>query len=255
VAPSLRPYVACYWTAHGIPDASAQAARRVLPDGCMDIIFALDGGRRVAATIVGTMTTALVVPASRAEYLGVRFRPGQAYQIVGIPAAALTDRTIALDDVWGDGGELLQRLLSVDTLEARLRVLDRALTRRLALRLRRDSLVDAAVDRIAGSQGRVEIASLCDELGVTRQHLARRFAERVGVGPKVLARVVRLQNVVRRVLGNRVADWSGLAYECGYVDQSHLVGEFRALVGVTPGEYIRARNAQGESIGNEGPSS
>jgi AraC-like DNA-binding protein len=241
-APALRPYVECYWSGGGVEGASVDATHRVLPDGCMDIIFVLGGGTRVGASVVGTMTTALVVPtATRAEYLAVRFRPGQAYHVLGVPASALTDRAVALDDVWGDGGELLERLLAESSLDARVRVLDFALVRRLKARSRPDGLVDAAVDRIRAARGRVEIAALCGALGVTRQHLARQFGERVGVAPKVLARVVRLQNVVQRVLAGDAADWSGLAYECGYADQSHLVGEFRALVGLTPGEYARTR--------------
>jgi hypothetical protein len=43
---------------------------------------------------------------------------------------------------------------------------------------------------------------------------------------------------VRQVPGAMV---SGPAARHGYCDQAHLAGEFRELVGVTPGGYLRSR--------------
>jgi AraC-like DNA-binding protein len=34
-------------------------------------------------------------------------------------------------------------------------------------------------------------------------------------------------------------DWTQVAFECGFFDQSHLVNEFRMISGVTPSEYQR----------------
>lgn len=51
----------------------------------------------------------------------------------------------------------------------------------------------------------------------------------------------RLQRVVRDLDGRAHADWADLAARHGYVDQPHLVDEFRQLVGITPTEYLRSR--------------
>jgi AraC-like DNA-binding protein len=241
-AEALRPYVQCYWTREATAPNETQPPHRVLPDGCMDIIFSLGGKEGERASVIGTMTTAIVIPdASASHYVSIRFRPGQAFHALGVPAVELTDRAVRLDDLWGDRRETLDRLLGARTLAERLRVLDAVLARRLLTRMRLDSVVDAAVDRIMRADGRVSVGALAESLGVTRQHLARRFAERVGVGPKVLARVMRMQGVVKRVTSEGVDDWSGLAYDFGYTDQSHLIGEFNELVGLTPGDYARRR--------------
>jgi AraC-like DNA-binding protein len=77
---------------------------------------------------------------------------------------------------------------------------------------------------------------------VTRQHLARRFAQLVGVSPKVFARVVRLRTLMARVRamdGTSPVNWSALALAAGYYDQAHLADEFRELAGLTPGQWMR----------------
>jgi AraC-like DNA-binding protein len=61
----------------------------------------------------------------------------------------------------------------------------------------------------------------------------------------MLARVVRLQHAVSLVQRGAVSSWTGLAYDAGYADQAHLVREFRALAGVTPGAYAAERRGVG----------
>ena len=102
--------------------------------------------------------------------------------------------------------------------------------------------VDEAVRRIVDAGGTLGITRLAPALGVSRQHLARRFSELVGVSPKTFARVVRLGRVVERVRAVPVGEpvnWSALAIELGYYDQSHLVDEFREMTGLTPTAWRR----------------
>ena len=94
--------------------------------------------------------------------------------------------------------------------------------------------------RIVDAGGSLGITRLAPALGVTRQHLARRFAQLVGVSPKTFARVVRLGRVVERARAVPVGEavnWSAIAAELGYYDQAHLVDEFRELAGVTPAAW------------------
>src|SRR5690242_3782141 len=84
----LRAHVACYWTLSG----DDEEGHRVLPDGCMDLIFDMSNGAAADASLVGTMTTALVARARRACFFGVRFRPGEAFAFVGVPAYEARDK-------------------------------------------------------------------------------------------------------------------------------------------------------------------
>jgi methylphosphotriester-DNA--protein-cysteine methyltransferase len=102
------------------------------------------------------------------------------------------------------------------------------------------SAVRGAVARMEETRGRVSITTLCSELRVTRQHLARLFDEHVGLRPKFVARVARLRHVMERAreASAGAASWSSIAFDAGYADQSHLVGDFTELVGASPAAWL-----------------
>jgi AraC-like DNA-binding protein len=99
----------------------------------------------------------------------------------------------------------------------------------------------AYVARLAATRGALTIRELVAELGVTRQYLARAFAQHVGISPKTLARVIRARGVVDRVRAAADVDWSSLALEAGYYDQSHLIAEVKELTGLPPGAWVGRR--------------
>jgi AraC-like DNA-binding protein len=219
----LREWVECYWMR---PAAASPSAHRVLPDGCADIVFDLDNA---SAYAVGTMTRPLLLESVRSPaMIGVRFRPGRAAALLGLTLRQITDTRAPLADVWprSDLAEIAA------TAASPVEALERELLRRVARAGETDRRVDAAIDRIVRSGGRVSIERLADDIGISRQHLARRFLIDVGVSPKSFARVMRF----RRVLRHRAAieSWSDAAIRFGYYDQAHLIADFRELAGDTP---------------------
>jgi AraC-like DNA-binding protein len=194
------------------------------------------------AQAVGTMTRALVFGAAAGtRFFGVRFRPGVAGAALGLPASELTDARVALSDVWPDSSELLDAMEGIANTRLRIRALSRAIARRLlaAPAPAPPPAVTAATSRIEAARGTLSIADLCDDLGISRQHLARAFDRHVGVSPKTLARVVRARGVLARA---RAAcgevDWTALALDAGYYDQSHLIADVGELSGLTPTAWL-----------------
>jgi AraC-like DNA-binding protein len=227
-SPALRGAVACFWTR-----TSAGGAQRVLPDGCMDILFHR-GGDGWQGSVVGAMTHALVTGGAPTAFVGVRFQPGEACRFLAFAASETTDRVVALDDIWGAVARDVAGVLddAGDTAE-RIRVLDAALLRRLPAASPADFRVRRAVRAIHA--GAPSVAHVAAHLDLSPRQLHRLFDERVGIGPKVLARVFRLQ---RAIFARREGDrsWASIAAGAGYADQAHLVRECRDLAGVAPTE-------------------
>ena len=258
--PSLDAFVECIWfLTDAVDDAGGElgAAQPILPDGCVELIFHFQDrfhavGRRgvlhrqPASFVVGMLTTPLVVGAAgRVDTMAVRFRPGGAYPFLGLPLAELTDRFVDLDDLWGrDEAQRLWIALAAATDEAtRVAVISRALIDRAAA-FQPDPLTASAVGAIVTSAGCARIDALAARYGVTTRQLQRRFAERVGVGPKMLSRILRFQRtlLLRASMDADRTEWVRIAADCGYADQSHLIHDYAAFAGATPASLLAAES-------------
>jgi AraC-like DNA-binding protein len=217
-----------------------------LPDGSESLLFRLtagsiDGasagpGRDGTLSIAGARSRALFKSTAAVPLaIGIQLQPGTAHLLFGIPASDITDRFALLEDAWGaEGRRLHDRLLSTRGVEAMIATLlgairergrkveetPSALLVRRALRFLETRAVPERVEQLAGA------------LSVTPRHLRRAFTDNVGLGPKRLLRIARLQRALRAA--ERRASWTEIASGAGYYDQAHLIAEFRELAGVTP---------------------
>jgi len=248
-SPALAPWVECFWSIEAGPIPAA--VNRVLPDGCADLIVGVDGGE--GAMVVGTMRSALLVPlVGPARLVGVRFHPGAALRIFDTPLAQLTDRRVPLELLWGRAAEALADALErADTAAGASRA-ERVLAERLGPGISRpagdEALAERAVALLRRARGSVGVREVAAALGVGERRLQRAFDRSVGLSPKVLGRVLRFRQAIRRLdqaRNGRLFSWASLAAAAGYADQAHLIREFKALAGVTPAAWLRERRAVG----------
>jgi AraC-like DNA-binding protein len=223
----LEPWLACTWSRTG------SGTVRVLPDGCVDLIARADGSVVVAGPDTGPHLSAIE---PHVPVIGVRLRPGAAAAVLGVPLRALRDQRPALVDLWGEDGRRLEDVLAS---EDRTRVWHLV----AAVAARRDAPPDplvAAGARRLTERPQLRVAELAHELGLSERQLLRRFDDAVGYGPKVLARVLRLQRLLALPPDAGLAE---AALEAGYADQAHMSAEVRRLTGLTPAavrsEHVR----------------
>jgi AraC-like DNA-binding protein len=205
----MSPYVECMWTVEG---GRVAATQRVLPDGCMDLLATPDG----VVAVVGTMTRFEDVALEPGAVVrGVRFRPGMLYSVLPVPAWEITDGQMPLRD--------------------------------LARRLREPQPPDPvqrALAWLTARHGQSDLDWLASQAGVSVRQFRRLCRDRVGISPKHLARILRFRRA--SALGAR-GDWAGVAAECGYYDQAHLIRDFHEFSGRTPGVSVFSNQA-GERV-------
>lgn len=95
------------------------------------------------------------------------------------------------------------------------------------------------IERIAADPAVVRVDTAARLLGVSVRGLQRLFADQVGIGPKWVIRRYRLYEAAERAARGTDVDWAALAVELGYSDQSHLIREFTAAIGMSPARYAR----------------
>jgi len=133
---------------------------------------------------------------------------------------------------------LAEQLADCTDAEPRLTLLERHL-RWAAERATPHCRLRAAVELVLRSQNPLVASRTADQVGLSYRQLSRLFRERVGFGPKVLARIARFQRLLRTLEACPNASWSALAVESGYYDQPHLTREFRAFAAISPQVYRR----------------
>jgi AraC-like DNA-binding protein len=194
---------------------------RILPDGCLDLIWH-DG----SVFIAGPDTTAqLGTAAPGSRFFGLRFAAGTGPGVLGVPADELTDRRVPLDEVL-PAAEVRRLAEAGDPLAAM-----EAFARR---RWQEPDRVMVAVAAGAGA-GR-PVGAIADRCGLSPRQLQRRCLGSFGYGPKTLARVLRLQAAVALARAGR--PFAEVGATAGYADQAHLSREVKALAGVPLSELV-----------------
>jgi AraC-like DNA-binding protein len=243
--PALSAHVDCMWTARVLSIAPGRThTHRVLPDNCVDILWQ-DGGQPAFA--VGMMSTAIQVEsAGPVRTVAVRFKPGAAGAFLATPLHALTDQRADIDLLWGraDADRLADAMWSSElTDRSRLALIETQLLRRLRAvdpAAAGKPLIRRALGALDASGGGVRIDDLAAQLGVSRQHLAAQFRTRVGLSPKLYARICRFRLATAALKAAPTPDWARLALECGYFDQSHLIHDFQEFAGSAPERFLIA---------------
>ena len=172
---------------------------------------------------------------------GVKFRAGGFRPFLGHPISSLSDRSLALGDVFGGASVELERaVFACADDRAMSDVVQRFLLDRLPAPDPDVHRVASIVDAIAGDRSLLKVDDLVARYRLGKRALQRLFSEYVGVSPKWVIARYRLHEAIDRIADGERVDWSTLALDLGYFDQAHFIRDFRRLVGRTPAGYAQA---------------
>jgi AraC-like DNA-binding protein len=250
----LKPYVLMYWHLQG---DSRGRQERVLPNGVVELIFNLGNPHRVIdlarparsglyrdAWVAGVQRGPLLIESTVGSHLfGVRLRPEGARALLQLPLSELTDAVVETSAVWGrrfDG--LHAALAAAPTARACADAADRFLLGSLRLGERRTDRAVAWIRQSLTAQPNLSVDTLSRTVGLSPRRLRERFADSVGVSPKTLARVYRLQHAIALAGRSEAVTWAEVAAGAGFSDQPHMIREFRTLTLASPSEYLRLRD-------------
>lgn len=246
-AAALSPHLECLWAVWDERPREGRQPERVVPDGCPELIVHLADpfsrllGRRwtrqPGVFLAGTLTRPWMLrPGRRVRTLGARFRPGAAAAFFDFPMDSAADREVTLAHLVGRGEArgLMQRLARARGREAGWVLVEGWLLERLRAGSGHAATAKPAVDLVLRARGRLRIDALAGRLGWGHRRLERAFARDLGIGPKLFARIVRLNGVLAMLGETERARAVDLALDAGYFDQAHLLRDFRLLAGRRP---------------------
>lgn len=214
---------------------------QAVPDGSVDLLFEI-GTQKVQTYIGGTVLEATKWTFMSGErYFGVRFEPGRCILPEGLKIQQIINCDIEIDgNSFGD--YLPQMIAEKDTLQECASIFLESYLQKNQKKVMEEqkvSLEKYIQKRIYESMGNISIHELADETGYTECYIRRVFKKIHGISPKVFARFVRFQNLLRQI--ENVAEMNSMeemALSCGYYDQSHMIKDFKCFAGKTPESYL-----------------
>jgi AraC-like DNA-binding protein len=208
--------------AHG---QDGPVSQLILPDGHGDLIVG-PGSRLMAIGAAGHADRPSLTPGSC--HVGARLRPGALTVLTGLRADELFDGDLSLgvldsddESTSGMAVALARRLIGISD-----QLPQGAATAQAAC-----LLIERQVEALS-------IRTIADQLGVRERTLRDVFAVQVGMSPKALHQVRRLQKALALAAGNSALGLAALAVRAGYSDQAHLTRQCRALTGLTPRQLL-----------------
>jgi AraC-like DNA-binding protein len=237
----LQPFVDYFWLVEWDMTGRAPEMQRVLPYPNAHLVF--DQSRTAIHGVVRGAFDRKVEGAGRV--LGVRFKPGALRPFIGFPLSRLADRTMPVDDILKTpGAQAEQHVLSQKDDASMVAAAQALLMAALPAPDPRAATAERAVAAAAATRGPINVAALCEQVGIEERALQRLFSNYVGVSPKWVIQRFRLQEATWRLAAQGPVDLADLACELGFFDQAHFTRHFTALVGQSPMEYWKSQQVR-----------
>lgn len=249
--PDLKSLVKHYWTLE-VPVNMANKRQRIIPDGCMDMIFTLgdDIKRYVSESetvaqprtmILGQITKPFYIkPTGYVNTFAVRFYPYGLANFVSTPMGDLTNKETALSLLFGKkvSEELEKSISEAKDTPTRITVIETFLFKMLNNQTSIDNIVKTTLDILFLERGNGSIKAALKNDSAKRRQLERKFVKQVGMSPKQLGKVIRLQSALKAMLESKPESLAKVAYGSDYYDQAHFTRDFKELTGTTPKDFF-----------------
>ena len=257
----LQSLVKCYWTLE-VPAAPNPQKQRIVPDGCMELIFILgDDIRRYTsakefiiqprAMVVGQITEPFVIePTGYVHCFAARFYPYGFSNFITTPLKELENKETPVTQLFGEttATGLEQAIIAAGSSVERIEIIETFLLAKLHDSAVIDRIVKKAIDTLLSTNGSTSIKTILQEDPSKRRQLERKFTRQVGLSPKQLGKVIRLQAALKTLLSEKGETLTQIAYDSDYYDQAHFIKDFREFTGINPKEFLNDEEMKLSSV-------
>ncbi len=247
----LASVVKCYWTLE-VPLQPKAERQRIVPDGCMEMIFILgDDIKRYTsendfiiqprAMVVGQITEPFVIePTGYVHCFAVRFYPFGFANFVNMPIKNLANKETPIAQLFDEklAKALEQKVIEAKDDQERIMIVETFLLARFNEKATIDQVVKNTIETLLMTKGNTAINEIVKDEPSKRRQLERKFFKQVGLSPKQLGKVIRLQAALKMLLTQKTENLTRIAYDNEYYDQAHFNRDFKELTGINPKDFL-----------------
>ena len=247
----LRSLVKCFWTLE-VPVEESSERQRILPDGCIEMVFMLgDDVKRIIsdeefiiqprAMMIGQITEPFFIePTGYVHSFAARFYPYGFASFVPGPIKNLANKETPLALLFGEKpSEALEKKITAATdTNKRIEIIEDFLLNKLKNKATIDNIVKSTIEAIFFTKGSATVNTLIESDLSKRRQIERKFHKQVGMSPKQLCKVIRLQTALQMLLNPESESLTEIAYESSYYDQAHFTRDFQEFTGTSPKDFL-----------------
>ncbi|RKF17473.1 AraC family transcriptional regulator [Alginatibacterium sediminis] len=252
--PDLESLISCYWTLE-IPKTQDTQRQRIIPDVTIEMAFILgDDIKRFTsedsfiiqprAMVLGhTIAPFYIEPTGYVCTFAIRFYPYGFANFVTVPIKTLENTETPLAVLFEEktAKKLEQDIIHAANTKQRIKIIESFLLNKLNEQATVNNIVKTTIDTLLATKGSTSISQILKEDLSKRRQLERMFIKQIGVSPKQLGKLIRLQSALKAML-NEDESLTNIAYQNDYYDQSHFIKDFKEFTGVSPKEFLGNEN-------------
>ena len=235
-----------YWFVED--DDTTPKQQKIVPDGFTEIIFHLGDTYRIRLYDEWKLQTTSLLAGQirkhfflentgRSEIIGIKLRPTALTHLFGLEMHRFTDKVVDLSTVLGSYfSETWKQLRQAKDLAEKVGILNVHFKNLITGNPIRKTAADRAIDIIFSKHGMLPVSAITEAVGIGERQLENLFKKYIGLSPKFYARIVRFSYIFTLVQENK-QNWSGIAYDASFFDQSHFIRNFRDFTGENPSDY------------------
>lgn len=193
--------------------------------------------------IVGPQVTKVTLDLGR-DHKAVRvgFHPGGLFRLLGISMSEMIDASYDATEVFGNElNDVNGKLQEAKTFDVIYGVIEKFLLQKVR-KLKKALPFDRAMLELLKVKGNLTVDQIASLACLSVRQVERVSKERIGIPPKMFARLTRFSNAYRMRENFSALSWTSIAHECGYFDQMHFIRDFKEFAGVAPGILERELN-------------
>ena len=255
-APILQPFISCYSlrrfnTAELVMPRPMHAVHEYYMTFFLENKFCdlTDNAGNFQRKASNSLCTLFTEPQGCTYYKGnysifcVQFKSNGIFAIFGIPQKILINAIFPLEDILGDKNNLLlteQFQSSSDIFE--MATYMNAFLVKMYLGQKHKvytSIIANIANLLLHYKGVVSLDTLAHHGSMSVRNFERRFINEVGISPKLYARITRFYNALENKMLHPHKNWTEIAYDNGYYDQSHFIKEVKLFSSKSPDELFK----------------
>ncbi|UZR98160.1 AraC family transcriptional regulator [Chondrinema litorale] len=257
----LQSLISCYWTLEVPADPNVKR-QRIVPDGTIEMAFILgDDIKRYTsedefilqprAMLLGqTIEPFYIEPTGYVNTFAIRFYPYGFANFVNVPIKTLANKETPISVLFGDitSEKLEKAIIEATNTAQRIEIIEKFLLQKLSEQTTVDQIVKLTIDALLSTKGKTSISDILKADLSKRRQLERKFVQQIGISPKQLGKVIRLQSALKMMLNEEAASLTNIAYESEYYDQAHFIKDFKEFTGISPKEFLGSEKMKLSSI-------